>query len=216
MRTEYCHEIAVRLVAGCLATTAAKYDMGISVLFSHSTDHYIRVYAKLKYGATKADESIRKMGYILHCFNCFHRETVHKLFASNTSIVCPECSSKMDFAGPLWLGKIFHVDFCELMEKDVRNRKFEKKNEVYKILSLVRNEVDAPTTYYVLDKICDKLSFPVPSVSEVVRVLREKGFRSTRTHFNPKGIRTDASSADMKKILQELIISRLNANHGKF
>lgn len=204
LRTEYCHEIAVRLVAGCLAATAAKHDIGVNVLFSHSTNHYIRVYAKVKYGAAKADESIRKMGYILHCFNCFHRETVNKPFTRNSSGICPECGSKMDFAGPLWLGKIFHLDFCELMEKDVRNRNFEKKKGICKILSLVRNEVDAPPTYYVIDKICDKLGLPVPSVREVIRVLGEKGFKSTPTHFNPKGIRTDALSADMKETLQEL------------
>jgi tRNA (guanine26-N2/guanine27-N2)-dimethyltransferase len=62
LRTEYCHEIAVRLLAGCLATTAAKHDIGVNILFSHSTNHYIRVYAKIKYGATKADESLKKIG----------------------------------------------------------------------------------------------------------------------------------------------------------
>ncbi|MEM3673780.1 MAG: tRNA (guanine(10)-N(2))-dimethyltransferase [Candidatus Bathyarchaeia archaeon] len=204
LHTEYCHEIAVRLVAGCLATTAAKHDMGVNILFSHSTNHYVRIYAKVNYGATKADESVGKLGYILHCFNCFHRETVSKPFTNNTSSVCPECGSEMDFAGPLWLGKIFHFDFCELMEEDVRNRDFEKKKKIRKILSLARNEVDAPPNYYVIDKICDKLGFPVPSVKEVIRALREKGFQSTLTHFNPKGIKTNAPSVDVKKTLQEL------------
>jgi len=41
LRTEYCHELAVRLLAGYLATTAAKYDISIHMLFSHSTGHYV-------------------------------------------------------------------------------------------------------------------------------------------------------------------------------
>ncbi|MGQ9461344.1 MAG: tRNA (guanine(10)-N(2))-dimethyltransferase, partial [Candidatus Bathyarchaeaceae archaeon] len=69
LRTEYCHELAVRLLVGCLATMAAKHEMGIKVVFSHSTDHYIRVYAVARYGARQADNSLRMMGYILHCFS---------------------------------------------------------------------------------------------------------------------------------------------------
>ena len=74
LRTEYCHEFAVRLLAGSVATAAAKHDIGVRVLFSHSTDHYIRVYAQIGYGAKKADSSIKNLGYMLHCFTCFHRE----------------------------------------------------------------------------------------------------------------------------------------------
>ena len=68
LRTEYCHELAVRLLAGCMATVAAKHDIGIQILFSHSSNHYIRVYAQIAYGCLKADESLKNTGYILHCF----------------------------------------------------------------------------------------------------------------------------------------------------
>ena len=95
LRTEYCHELAVRLLAGCTATLAARYDVGIQVVFSHSSEHYIRVYAQIAYGAKKADESVKTLGYILHCFNCLHRETAHHPFGS---LQCPECGSKMDYA----------------------------------------------------------------------------------------------------------------------
>ena len=79
LRTEYCHELAVRLLAGCMATVAAKHDIGIQILFSHSTDHYIRVYAQIGYGCQKADESLKSTGYILHCFGCMHRETTRQI-----------------------------------------------------------------------------------------------------------------------------------------
>ncbi|MCW4031167.1 MAG: methyltransferase domain-containing protein, partial [Candidatus Bathyarchaeota archaeon] len=44
LRTEYCHELAVRLLAGYICKVAAKQDIGIDVVFSHSSNHYIRVY----------------------------------------------------------------------------------------------------------------------------------------------------------------------------
>ncbi|MCL5949274.1 MAG: hypothetical protein M1490_02205, partial [Candidatus Bathyarchaeota archaeon] len=33
----------------CMASLAAKHDIGIRLLFSHSSDHYIRVYAQIEY-----------------------------------------------------------------------------------------------------------------------------------------------------------------------
>ncbi|MGE5637627.1 MAG: tRNA (guanine(10)-N(2))-dimethyltransferase, partial [Chloroflexota bacterium] len=94
LRTEYCHELAVRLLIGCTVELAAKHDIGIHVIFCHSTDHYVRVYMEIMYGAKRADESLRNMGYILHCFNCLHREPTISLF--NKNMKCPECGLQLD------------------------------------------------------------------------------------------------------------------------
>ena len=110
IRTEYCHEVAVRLLAGCMAKVAAQHDIGVQILFSHSSDHYIRVYAQIGYGAKKADESLKSTGYILHCFSCMHREIIYQPFGCPT---CPECGAKMDYAGPLWTGTIADQAFVE-------------------------------------------------------------------------------------------------------
>jgi len=208
LRTEYCHELAVRLLAGCLAMTAAKYDIGVRILFSHSTDHYIRIYASISYGAKKADENIRNMGYILHCFNCFHREIAKKLFAIKYSGKCSECNSKLDFAGPLWLGQIFDGAFCEQMEREVERRSFRNGNRIKKILNLIKNEAEAPITYYRIDKLCDALTLPVPSVKKIFEILKKEGFKVSLTHFNSKGIRTNASAMEMRKFLQKVVAER--------
>ncbi len=202
LRTEYCHEIAVRLVIGCLAATAAKYEIGINPLFSYSTDHYLRVYAILQHGAEKADRSLSKMGYILHCFKCFHRETLDKNFRVSHGGKCPECGANLDFAGPLWLGKLSNKEFCILMEKEAEKRKLKSLRRIQKILALIKEELNAPATYYVLDKLCDEMGLPVPSAKKVLYLLKEKGFQASLTHFNPKGIKSDASAEEMKKLLQ--------------
>jgi tRNA (guanine26-N2/guanine27-N2)-dimethyltransferase len=204
LRTEYCHELAVRLLAGSLAMTAAKYEMGINIIFSHSTDHYVRIYAIAKYGAKKADENVKNMGYILHCFKCLHREPVKGVFLIKHSGKCSECGSKIDVAGPLWLGKLFDGQFCELMKKEATQKAFKQGGKIKKILALIKNEVDAPVTYYVLDNICDKLGLPVPPVKRVVNALRKGGFQASLTHFNSRGIRSIASSKDIKKIVTNI------------
>jgi tRNA (guanine26-N2/guanine27-N2)-dimethyltransferase len=206
LRTEYCHELAVRLLIGCLAITAAKYEMGIKVLFSHSTNHYIRVYATVKHGAIKADESLKQMGYILHCFNCFHRETIKNPFVGYLRLKCPECGSRMDFAGPLWLKDIFNKDFCEKMLTESEHKKIRNKFRVYKTLTLAKEEADAPITYYVIERICDKLGLPTISIKKVYEALKNDGFEVSLTHFNPKGLRTNAPTSAVVKLLQKLYV----------
>ena len=202
-RTEYCHEIAVRLLAGCLVSTAARHNIGIRVLFSHSTDHYVRVYAQSGYGAVKADRSIENMGYILHCFNCFHRET-HQDFVPASTDLCIECGSRLEAAGPLWLGKLSETDFCSLMEKENANRRLGEKKRAAKLLSLIKEESEGPVTYYVVDKICDKFGLLVPPFRDVIDKIRESGFEALPTHFNSTGFKTDAPAGVVTAIIKEV------------
>jgi tRNA (guanine26-N2/guanine27-N2)-dimethyltransferase len=204
LRTEYCHEIAVRLLAGCIATVAAKHDIGIRVVFSHSTDHYIRVYARISYGAKKADGSVKNLGYMLHCFNCLHRQTARSHFDLRIE-KCPECGFKMDYAGPLWLEKIFDKRFCELMAKENMHTAFRNSGKITKLLALAKEEAEAPATYYVIDKISNKFSSPVPSVAAMLKILHDNGFEAFPTHFNSRGVRTDAPALTMRKLLQKLV-----------
>jgi len=207
LRTEYCHELAVRLLIGCLTMMAAKHPIGVEVLFSHSIDHYVRAYTVVHYGAKVANKSVRQMGYILHCFSCFHRETVSGI-TSPLKHACPSCGAKLSVAGPLWLGKIADKNFCSLMEREVEGRSLRQEKRLLKMLSLVQNEAEAPVTYYAVDKICDKLNLPVPPQKKVIDKLREKGFQAVLTHFNSRGFRTDAPSKTVKEIVTDLATNR--------
>ena len=204
LRTEYCHELAVRLLAGCLVTTAAKHDIGLDVAFSHRAEHYVRMCAIIKYGAKKADESIKNMGYLSHCFTCFHREKKN-MFAVQRSDVCSECGSKLNRAGPLWLGRLFDPRFVELMENEANHRKLGCQRKINNMLAVIKTETEAPITYYVVDKLCDSLNFPVPPVKRVIEALTREGFQASPTHFSSRGIRSNAPASKLKEILYDLV-----------
>ena len=206
LRTEYCHELALRLLAGCMASLAAKHDIGIRVLFSHSSDHYIRVYAQIAYGAKKADESIKNTGYIFHCFNCLHREMTHHIFGK--SDMCSECGSKMEHAGPLWIGSISDPAFIEQVIKENQNTAFRNSAKITKLLKLIRAEAPEPATYYVIDKLSGKLNLPAPSVNAFLTALKESGFQAVPTHFNTRGIKTNAPALIMHKLLREIVATK--------
>jgi len=202
LRTEYCHELAVRLLAGCTATLAAKNDIGIRVVFSHSSEHYVRLYAQIAYGAEKADASVKTIGHILHCFTCLHRETTQQPFVD---LKCPKCGAKMDYAGPLWLGSIFDQQFIELMAKENQTVAFKNNARITKLLYLTKQEASAPITYYVLDKLTGKLGLPSMSVEAFADKLRSAGFQAVQTHFNPRGIRTNATALTTHQLLKSLL-----------
>jgi len=200
LRTGYCHELAVRLLAGALATSAAKHDISTKVVFSHSSEHYIRLYALVDYGARKADAALKNMGYVYHCFSCFHREAAAKA-ALNNKATCPECGEKMDVAGPLWRGQIVNEDFVASMQRVAKTKSFKNKRKINKLLLLTREEATAPITYYAVDKICDKLGITVPPMNRVVTRLRKRRHEARLTHFNTHGIKTDALAKTVKETI---------------
>jgi tRNA (guanine26-N2/guanine27-N2)-dimethyltransferase len=202
MRSEYCHELAIRLLAGCMAKVAAQHDTGIQVLFSHSSDHYIRVYAQISYGAKKADESLKSTGYIQHCFSCMHREVTHQPFGCPT---CPECGAKMDYAGPLWTASIADSAFLEQVIAENKTTAFKNNAKITKLLTQIKAEASAPATYYVIDKLSGKLNLPAPSNQAFLEALKKAGYQAVPTHFNPRGIKTDAAALTMHKLLREMV-----------
>lgn len=203
MRAEYCQELAIRLLAGCIATVAAKHEIGIRIIFSHCSDHYVRVYAEIGYGAQKADESLKTLGYVLHCFKCLHRETTSKPFSS--SLQCPQCGTKMEYAGPLWLGKIFDRQFIELMQNENAHMAFRNGAKIAKLLALTKDEADTPPTYHVLDQVSQNLGLPVPSVAAFLQTLRDNGYLAVPTHFNSRGVRTNASTMEVQRLMRKLV-----------
>ena len=203
LRTEYCHELAIRLLSGCIAQMAAKHDLGVKILFSHSSDHYIRVYAQIYYGCQRADESLKNTGYILHCFNCLHRETVHQLFSS---LICPECGTKMDYAGPLWVGHINSEAYVNQIFAESQVVVFRKNGRrITKFLETIKAEAEAPITYYVLDQVSKKLGLPAISLQAFIGALQDRGYEVVPTHFSSRGIKVNTSAAVIKEAFKTVV-----------
>ena len=113
----------------------------------------------------------------------------------------------MSTAGPLWLGKISDAEFCQLIEKEANKRKFKLGERIGKILTLIKSETETPITYYVVDKLCDALTLPVPAVKKILNALEKEGFPAFLTHFNPKGVKSNVPAMKIKEILREMLSS---------
>jgi tRNA (guanine26-N2/guanine27-N2)-dimethyltransferase len=207
LRTEYCHELAIRLVINVLVFTAIRHKFGVKVLLSHSTDHYVRVYAQLIRGAKVANDALMRIGYLLHCFHCLHRKLTFG-FANFPERVCEKCGETGEVAGPLWLGKLVDRGFCEQMTTEARTIGVGAGKRTMKLLSMLTKESEAPPTYFVVDRVSEKLGLPPPPKRKVIDGLINKGYKTVETHFNPGGIKTGASIEAVEKTLRELLMEQ--------
>lgn len=202
-KSEYCHETGIRILAGFVALTLAKYSKSIEVKLSHSTEHYMRLYIEVKKGSKKSDECLKNIGYISHCKHCLYREE-NKGLATSTPDICPECGEKLIQAGPLWLGEIQNEEFISKMIEESENKKLNTKEDVLKLLESCRIESESPATFYDVHKICKILKISAPKLDLVFYNLEKEGFEAVKTHFNPLGIKTNAPLKKIKEIIKTL------------
>lgn len=199
LKTEYCHELGIRILAGFISRTLSKFKKCIEVKFAHSSEHYMRIYAVVRKGAKITDESLKNIGYILHCHKCLNRMIVRGI-TPQIGMGCPVCGGKFKTAGPLWCGAILEEDFIKGMRDNLKNTKINQENKALKLINFAYEESNAPATYYDLHEICRNLKISAPKLMDVLNSLKEKGYFASRTHFKPTGIKTSAPVDEIKKI----------------
>jgi tRNA (guanine26-N2/guanine27-N2)-dimethyltransferase len=183
INTSYSDEIGLRILIGYCARTAAKHDIGIKPHVSYSFQHHFRTYLRTEEGAKRADESLKKMGYV-----CHDRETGERF--------CSEVEEKGYLnAGPLWIGGLLDQDTVS----GLKSRPYTDIS-VRKMVELWKEEVVSHTLFYTTDEVSKMKSANPPRLRTVLDKLRSQGFTATRTHFSPTGFKTDATIEDLKKL----------------
>ncbi len=206
-KSEYCHENGIRILAGFVALTFAKYQKYVEIKLSHSTEHYMRIYMIVKKGSKATDESLKNIGYISHCKNCLYRESTNGL-ASSLNNTCPICGQKLIHAGPLWLGKIQNKDFIDQMLKLISEKELNTFSEIEKLLEKCRNEADAMASSYDIHEISRTLKISAPKIDKVMEDLESLGYYALRTHFSPTSIKTDAPLEKIRESIEKLSVGK--------
>lgn len=204
LRVSYWREVAVRLLVGVTLLSALRHDLAVKPLFSYGVDHYVRVYVEVSRGAKEADEHLDHMGFILHCRKCLRREIKCGL-APFLPDKCHSCGSRLDYAGPLWLGRLVDKEFCEEMLREIEGSTLENVKFAAKLIVRLIDEADAPLTYYVSDEVCERLRVPIPPINDIVSELNFRGYLSTRTHFHDRGFKTEAPSETVLEVIKKLV-----------
>jgi len=193
VRTEYGNEIAIRLILGSLRTVAARLGVTIIPMFVESEMHYYRTYVKV---LNRPDQQ-ENLGYILHCKNCGHRK-----ISLEQEKECELCKLKISAAGPLWIENIFNKEFVQNMLDE--NTKLETDKNCEKILLKVIEEAEMPATYFTIDEIASIMKSSPPKLEKAILSLKENGFLSSVTAFNPTGFRTNAKVNEIIEIFKSI------------
>ena len=191
IRTDYSHEIGLRLIFGLLALTAMRFESSIKPLFCHHDMHYFRAYCLVEVGNNFSRKNEAEIGYVLHCFKCSHREILPRdELVLPEKLRCPECAGVVKLGGPLWVGKIQSKDFVAKCAKISQ-------------FSLFDEELDLPL-YYDLTEVTDSMEIRTPKISDVIKELEAAGHLAGRTRLNRNAVRTDAPLRELQKILARL------------
>jgi tRNA (guanine26-N2/guanine27-N2)-dimethyltransferase len=199
-KTEYAHELALRILIGSVVREAAAQNISLNPLLGFSIDHYVRVFCEAKEGDAAVWASMTELGFIYHCNECQSR-SVEQGLAPRMSC-CPECKSdKGQLIGPLWTGKFGQTPFIERVIHQLRMATLGTKTRTSSLLKTIVEEVDGPPTYHDLHRLADRINIPIPPFQRVISKLHEEGEFCTRTHFSDHSIRTSSKSKRLAELL---------------
>jgi tRNA (guanine26-N2/guanine27-N2)-dimethyltransferase len=189
VRVEYGNEMAIRLILGSLRSVTSRLGVKMIPMFVESEMHYYRTYVKI---LNRIDQE-ENLGYIIHCKNCGHRK-----ISLEQKQECELCKLKTSVAGPLWIGKIFDKEYVKNMIDEIPNLEIKKSCEktLYKCL----DEAEMDGIYFTLDEIAKKIKSSPPKLEKIISNLKENGYTSSVTSFNPTGFRTNANINEIMKV----------------
>ncbi|MBC8224442.1 tRNA (guanine(10)-N(2))-dimethyltransferase, partial [Candidatus Bathyarchaeota archaeon] len=200
LRTGHSHETALRILAGSFVRGAAVHEVASRPAFGFFADHYIRLYMRLDRGKRRADESLREMGYLLHCSGCRSFRSV-KGGLDERGGVCEACGSEMKAEGPLWLGDLADECFCSDMIEVSEDSFIGSNRRLMEIIGSVRREIGMPPGFFVIDELSSDLGVASRRIEPVIDGLKASGFKATRSHADSRGLKTDAPVEEVKRII---------------
>ena len=187
MKNYLMHEIGLRILIRKIQLIGVQFDKALNPVLSYHKEHYLRVYVRSEKGKEKCDEVLRQHQYFLYCSNCLEFKT--SLFNTERC----SCGGEYDFAGPLWVGKLFDSQLVKKMEKE---NKFE--DDATFLQTLAVESTQEMVGFYDIHEIAHKMKIIIPKMADILR--KTKG---VRTHFSPSGIKTSMDLKDVMNALQK-------------
>ncbi|XP_034368668.1 tRNA (guanine(27)-N(2))-dimethyltransferase isoform X3 [Arvicanthis niloticus] len=260
VRTEYYKELAARIVVAAVARAAARCNKGIEVLFAVALEHFVLVVVRVLRGPTSADETAKKIQYLIHCQWCEERifQKDGNMVEENPYRQLPcNCHGSMPGKtaielGPLWSSSLFNTGFlkrmlfesihhglddiqpliktlifesectpqsqCSVHAPSNTNKQGKRKSNEVTVNVAKKQKSDASTAhppfYYNIHRHSIK-GMNMPKLKKFLCCLSQAGFRVSRTHFDPMGIRTDAPLMQFKSILLKYSTPTYTGGHSE-
>jgi len=178
LKSDIMHETGIRILAGYMILSLAKYDIGFMPVLSFASRHYYRIFGATDRRRSSADDSISKIGFFLCCPKCGERR-----FSVQNSGTCV-CGNAFDFAGPLYTGQLCDPGFIARIDS--------KEDDIKQFFDTVLEESKANGMLYDIHELCSKNKISPVKTEKIIKKLKEQGYTATRSTFEGPKIRTDA------------------------
>ncbi|NWV77932.1 TRM1L protein, partial [Dasyornis broadbenti] len=268
VRTEYYKELAARAIIAAVTRAAARCNKGIEVLLAVALEHFVLVVVRVLRGPTPADDSAKKIRYLIHCQWCEERvfQKEGNMLEENPYQQLPcDCRGSMPgktavLLGPLWSGALFNTGFLRRMLLEAVQYGLDEAQPLLKTLvceaecttlkhfsthspgdenkqeecgvyiktpntsaesylvhgkrkseevlrgtakrQRAEHSAEHPPFYYNIHRHSIK-GMNMPKLNKFLNYLSEAGYRVSRTHFDPMGVRTSAPLAQFKTVLMK-------------
>jgi len=205
-RTAWEKEQAVRILAGYIIRRAAAHEYGARILLAYYSDYYVRVYAELRRGAGRADRSLEQLGYGVYCGDCGYTG-LPRLQPPG----CPVCGSRAPVVvGPLYTGPLCDREIVEGMASEAERLagSLAEGERAARFLSGFARECSIEKPYYRVDRLASLLRVNMPSPALLAEELERLGYRSARSLFDPRAVKTEAPHWVVLEAVRRLSPSR--------
>lgn len=199
LQGELGHEVAVRILVGAVVRANARYGQATVPALAFAHGHWYGAYVRVVKDERHADAAVAQLGYAMLCHACWARRVVQSEVQPTR---CPSCGEAVRAAGPLWTGTLWEPTIVERMAADPRTLAVEP--DMRTALTAWCAESSAPPLFYNIHAAAQRLGCPTPNFAELQHLLAARGFRSTRTHFDTSGLKTDADA----RLVLELVHNR--------
>lgn len=205
------HEMAVRILLGCISRRAATLDRYIRPLVCMQEGFYIRVFVQVFDGALEAKECALNNAYVYNCSQCTSfslqplgtRQGENKYVASLAQAVtrggasgdkCRHCGTAVRMGGPIWTGPLVDVPFAQQVCEFVDTAGFYKSaSRIKSKLALLSQELPDVPLFWVVSSMCQAVHCRMISLKLARSAILNAGYRVSGSHCHREGLKTDAS-----------------------
>ncbi|KAI0703622.1 N2,N2-dimethylguanosine tRNA methyltransferase [Cytidiella melzeri] len=232
VKTEYCHESALRLVLHTISTSAARYGRYIQPLLSLSIDFYVRLFIRVSTSPIEVKRLASKTSTYYVCSHCqsFYEQplgktvttthegnglTIHNFKVHSGPPVadrCVECNSVLHVAGPMWNGPIHEKDFVSKVLGHVEHHegKYGTAPRMKGMLTVAKEELDT-AFYFTPSKVASFFHCVCPSLPQITNALLHAGHMVSRSHACPGSLKTPAG----RDVIHDIFRSWIKTNPVK-
>ena len=181
-------EIGLRILLGYCSARAADSGNSIRPILSFAAEHFLRVVGIVE---RRSRPSLSFVAY---------REDEGFVQVRE---------GERDAIGPLWMGPLQDAALVRRLAPSEWTHP-----ESARLLSTIQGEADLPPFFVTTDELASWERGSPPKLTSFLEGLRDRGHRAARTHFHPRGIRTDAPYDEILSVFRERMPSGSTGGSG--